>query len=149
VFAGFVVVATYVPYWGRAPAGFGPAVHADVPPVPRDALVMIFTPAPLGYVVPFVDSGARVIRPASNFTGPAHDNRLQREMAALVASQRGPMFVIRRADETDPGEEAMLARYGLRRQDERCLPFRASFDDHLALCPLERISPPPPAPAPQ
>jgi hypothetical protein len=118
-FTGFVVVATYVPYWGRAPTGFGPAVYADVPPVPRDALVMIFSQAPLGYVVPFIGSGARVIRPAGNFTGPAHDNRMQREMAALVASQQGPMYVIRRSEESDPGEETMLARYGLRRDDDR------------------------------
>ena len=141
VFAGFVVVATYVPYWGRLPLHLGPAVHASVPPVPREALVMIFTQAPLGYVVPFIESGARVIRPASGFTGPAHDNRLQREMAALVAAQRGPMFVIRRADERDPDEETMLARYGLRRVDERCQPFGASFDEHLALCPLDRQRP--------
>ena len=142
VFVGFVVVATYVPYWGRTPLHFGPAVQASVPPVPRDALVMIFTQAPLGYVVPFIDSGARVIRPASNFTGPAFDNRLQREMAALVAAQRGPMFVLRRSDEADPGEGAMLVRYGLRRQDDGCRPFRASFDERLALCPLARTAPP-------
>jgi hypothetical protein len=140
VFAGFVVVATYVPYWGRAPLHLGPAVDAKVPPVPGDALVMIFTQAPLGYVVPFIGSGARVIRPASNFTGPGFDHRLQREMAALVAAQQGAMYVLRRSDERDPGEEVMLVRYALRRDAAGCLPVPASFDARLVLCPLLRVA---------
>ena len=84
-----VVAVTIPPYWGRARLHTGRYFEVSVPPVASDALILLMTGEPFAYMIPFVDSGARVIAPVSNFTGPWHDNRLQHQMAALLAWQRG------------------------------------------------------------
>ena len=42
------------------------------------------------YLMPFLEPRARVIAPASNFTDPRFGNRLQREMAVLIADAPRP-----------------------------------------------------------
>ena len=98
------------------------------------------TGEPLGYIVPFIEPGVRVIAPSSNFTGLGYDNQLQREMAALIAQQRGPMYAIRYLDRVDAGEEATMAAYGLRRADVGCRKIRSNLEGTrpLGLCPLLR-----------
>jgi hypothetical protein len=101
--------------------------------------VLIFAFDPLGYVVPFLEPGARVLRPTSNFTNPGYTNRLQREMAGLIATQSGPMFVVRFSNRVDAQEEAALPTYGLRRDDAGCRAIESNLDENkLVICPLIR-----------
>ncbi len=142
-FSALVVAVTMAPYWGRSPLHAGRYIDVAVPPIAADSLVMIMSGQPLAYVVPFIDSGARVIAPSSNFTNPHFANRLQREMAALIAQQRGPMYLIQYLDRIDPAEEATLAAYGLRRADEGCRQIRSNLEENrrLGLCALARQEP--------
>jgi len=135
-----IAMVTVPPYWGRARVHAGRYIDVKVPAIAADSLVLMMTGEPFGYLVPFIDSGARVIAPSSNFTKPAYDNRLQREMAALIAEQRGPIYAIRYLDRVDAGEEATMAAYGLRRADEGCRRIRSNLegDRPLGLCPLFR-----------
>ncbi len=98
----------------------------------------MMTGQPFGYLVPFIESGARVIAPASNFTGPWHDNRLQREMATLIAHPPGPIYSIRYLDAID-APEATMAAYGLQRRDNKCRPIQSNLETPAGrLCPLVR-----------
>jgi hypothetical protein len=138
---GLVLVAvTVAPYWGRSRVHAGRYFDVTVPAIAADSLVLMMTGEPFGYIVPFIESGARVIAPSSNFTQPGYENRLQREMAALIAAQRGPMYAIRYLDRVDAGEEATMAAYGLRRGDEGCRRIRSNLEGNrpLGLCPLVR-----------
>jgi hypothetical protein len=136
-----IVAATVMPYWGRARLHAGRYIEVTVPPIAGDSLVLMMTGEPFGYIVPFIESGARVIAPSSNFTGPAYGNRLQREMAALIAGQQGPMYAIRYLDRVDAGEEATMAAYGLRRADDECRTIRSNLEGTrpLGLCRLLRV----------
>ena len=120
-------------------------VSVTAPPIPADSLVMTMTGQPFGYLVPFLDPGARVIAPASNFTGPGYDNRLQREMVALIGAHTGPMYAIRYLGSNDAREEATMAAYHLRRDDVGCRPIRSNLeaDRIVGLCPLYRREPGP------
>ncbi len=135
-----IVAVTVPPYWGRARAHTGRYIEVKVPPVAADSLVLIMSGEPFGYIVPFIESGARVIRPASNIASPGYGNRLQREMDALIADQRGPMYAIRYLDVIDAREEATMAAYGLRRVDEGCRRIESNLEGNrpLGLCPVVR-----------
>ena len=139
--SALIVALTVPPYWGRSRVHGGPYVDVSVPPIPPDSLVLTMTGQPFGYVAPFLPSGVRVIAPSSNFTGPQFDNRLQREMAALIAGHRGPMYALRYQNSADPGEDAAMAAYGLRRADEECQRIRSNLEANrpLGLCPLYRL----------
>lgn len=135
------VASTAAPNWGRAPLSAGPYFRVRAPSLAPNALVTIFTGEPVGYVVPYFDPNVRFIRPASNFTGPAHDNRLQREIDALASSYEGPMYVIRYRDRDDATEDAMLRRYRLRRDDGACSPIESDREKApLVVCPLVRLA---------
>ena len=135
-----IVAVTVAPYWGRSRLHAGRYIDVTVPAIAGDSLVLMMTGEPFGYIVPFIEPGARVIAPSSNFTGPGYDNQLQREMAALIAQQRGPMYAIRYLDRVDAGEEATMAAYGLRCADEGCRKIRSNLEGTrpLGLCPLLR-----------
>jgi hypothetical protein len=138
-FCLLIVATTAVPNWGRAQLHSGSYFKVQLPPIPRESLVLIFAFDPLGYVVPFLEPGARVLRPTSNFTNPGYTNRLQREMAGLIATQSGPMFVVRFSNRVDAQEEAALPTYGLRRDDAGCRAIESNLDENkLVICPLIR-----------
>ncbi len=138
--AVLVVAATIPPYWGRARLSAGPYFDVAMPAIAADSLVLLMTGEPFGYLVPFLPPGARAAAPASNFTGPWHHNRLQREMAALIAAQRGPIYAIRYLDATVAAEEATMAAYGLARNDAECRAIRSNREARpLGVCPLLRV----------
>ena len=137
VVAVVVVAATLPPYWGRARLHSGPYFDVRIPPVASDALILLMTGEPFAYMIPFVESGARVIAPVSNFTGPWHDNRLQRQMATLLAWQRGPLYAIRYLDASNAAENAAMAAYGL--VPGACEPIRSNLESRpVGLCRLAR-----------
>jgi len=134
-----IVAVTIPPYWGRARLHAGQYFEVSVPPMAANSLVLMMTGQPFGYLVPFIESGPRVIAPASNFTGPWHDNRLQREMAALIVHAPGPIYSIRYLDAIDAPEEATMIAYGLQRRDNECRPIRSNLETRpIGLCPLVR-----------
>ena len=111
--------------------------------IAADSLVLTMTGQPLAYVIPFLPPGVRAIAPESNFTDPRFENRLQRDMATLIAAHRGPMYALRYLGAMDAGEEAAMAAYGLRRDDEGCLQIQSNMEANrvLGLCPLYRLRP--------
>jgi hypothetical protein len=138
-FALGVVVTTVAPNWGRVPLHRGSYFDVAVPSMPANALVVVLSNDPIGYLVPFMPRGARVIRPVSNFTDPAQSNRLEREMAGLIASHDGPMFDLRLPTAPDPREEPALRIYGLEREDAGCEEVRSNLQVRpVAICPLRR-----------
>jgi hypothetical protein len=142
--ASVLIVATTVPpYWGRSRVHAGAYIDVAAPAIAADSLVLTMTGQPLAYVIPFLPSGVRVIAPASNFTDPRFDNRLQRDMATLIAEHRGPMYALRYLGAMDAGEEATMAAYGLRRDDEGCRRIQSNLEANrtLGLCPLHRLRP--------
>src|SRR4029453_9319898 len=59
---GLVLVAVKVaPYWGRSRVHAGRYFDVTVPAIAADSLVLMMTGEPFGYIVPFIESGARVI----------------------------------------------------------------------------------------
>ena len=144
--ASMLIVATTVPpYWGRSRVHAGAYIDVAAPVIAADSLVLTMTGQPLAYVIPFLPTGARVIALASNFTGPGFDNRLQRDMATLVNAHRGPIYALRYLGTVDAAEEAAMAAYGLRREDEGCRRIQSNLEANrmLGLCPLYRLRPAP------
>jgi hypothetical protein len=141
VFCLLIVAATAPPDWGRARLHAGRYVDVGVPVVPVHSLVVMVGGEPMGYVVPFIGRGSRVVRPQSNFTDPTFTNSFQRAIAATLAGHEGPLFQIRLTGENDVGEEAVLRDYELRRDDVGCLPIRSNLEPtprRLTICPLRR-----------
>jgi len=134
-----IVGQTSLPQWGRMRAGFGPTFDVHVPLVGRDALVVTAT-EPVGYLVPFLPAGARMMRLLGAYEDHPFPHRIQREMSAAVAAHAGPLFVLRWGDGIDPNEERMLAGYRLRRLDAQCEPVHTNLERRrLLVCPLERL----------
>lgn len=140
-----IVAVTVPPYWGRSRVHAGRYLDVSAPAVPPDSLILTLSGQPLGYVVPFLDPRVRVIAPASNFTDWRFGNRLQREMAALIAAHQGPMYALRYLGTTDEREDAATAAYGLRRDDASCQTISSNVeaDRRVGLCPLLRRGPGP------
>lgn len=97
--AGFVLLGLGQPAdWGRRPWSdryFGvvpPTIDAQEP-----ALVLMAGHEPSGYIVPYLPASARFLRIQGYFTGPsATPNATERAMSAVIASHRGPMFLLYR-----------------------------------------------------
>ena len=138
--SALIVAVTVPPYWGRSRVHAGPYLDVSAPAIPPDSLILTMTGQPFGYVVPFLDPRVRVIAPASNFTDPRYGNRLQGELAALIATHRGPMYAIRYLGVVDEREETTMAAYGLRRDDTGCRRIASNVEANrlLGLCPLQR-----------
>src|SRR4030095_17145423 len=98
--------------------------------IARASVVLPMTAQPLAYIIPFLPPGVRVIAPASNFTNPRFDNRLQRDMETLIATHRGPLYALRYLGAVDAGDAAAMAAYGLRREDEGCRPIPSNPHTH-------------------
>jgi len=139
-----IVAVTVPPYWGRSRVHAGPYLDVAAPPIPADSLVLTMTGQPLAYLIPFLEPRARFIAPASNFTDPRFGNRLQSEMAVLIATHRGAIYALRYLGASDATEEAAMAAYGLRRSDEDCRQIRSNVEANrtVGLCPLHRLRPP-------
>jgi hypothetical protein len=133
-----IVALTVVPGWGRERVHAGAYFDVRVPLVTSDALVLSAT-EPIGYLVPFMASGARVMRLLGTYQDDPFPHRFQKDMHAAVAAHAGPLFVLRWNDGIDPNEERMLAGYGLRRLDARCEAVRTNVEKRrLDVCPLLR-----------
>ena len=135
-----IIATTVLPDWGRTPLRPGRYIDVRISSLAPDALVLILSGEPFGYVLPFIASRPRSLRPVSNFTGPGYDNRFEREMASLIARHRGPMYVIRYLDVSDCGEEEALIFYGLKRVDAECQAVKSNLEGarRLGICPIIR-----------
>lgn len=124
--------------WSGAHFHAGRYIDVTVPSIPGDSLVLLLAGEPVAYLVPFMATAPRVLCAVSNFTGPGHHNRLQREISALVANPTGPMYVIRLLDVIDRTEESALAFYRLKRVDDRCQPIESNLEEgrRIGICPL-------------
>lgn len=122
--------------WGRT--AFGPAwFDVRVPPVERNALVLLVVDAPMSYVLPFFPPDARHVGIRNNVNGPERRNRLAERVRNVVREHRGPLYAL--SFPAGQGESDLLA-HGLRRVLGGCAEIRTNMPTSpIELCRLERM----------
>lgn len=135
-----VVVVTDRPGWGRMRFKPGETYFGvQAPTLPSGSLVLLYGLEPLAYVLPYLGTSHRYVRPSSSLTHPSHSHRLQREIAQAIETHRGPMYALRSTDTPAADEKLVLDAYRLRITQEPCLPVQSAVHPgRLTLCPLAR-----------
>jgi len=128
------------PNWGRMKFGTK-YFDVETPLLPKNPLVIISTLGSLAYLIPFMNADARFVRPESNFTSLTHENRMQKEIAEVIRTHQGPLFLLEyRAQERKIGDN-ILSYYQLYRNEQSCAVIRSNIDqDNIQLCRLERVT---------
>ena len=139
-----LLLATLAPMnWGRV--DWSDNYFGVVPPTlpdPDRTIILMSGHEPTAYVIPFFPPQIRFLRIQSYFTGPsAIPNGSDRLMQTLVASHRGPLYILYRGIEQATADSAVQA-YGLRRQADQCsvmhTHIEANIDDQIYVCKLAR-----------
>jgi hypothetical protein len=110
--------------------------NVSVPQVDRNALVLITSDAPVGYVLPFLPPDARHFGIVNSINDPARRNKLQETVRNAVRDHQGPMYQL-----TFPAGSGSLAlhAYGLERIQASCTEIRTKMvASPIELCPLQR-----------
>lgn len=139
-FCAAIIVATDRPGWGRMRFKQGETYFGvQVPTLPSGSLVLLYGLEPLAYVLPYLGTSHRYVRPLSSLTHPSHRHQLQREIAQAIETHRGPMYALRSTDTPVADEALVLEAYRLRITQEACLPLQSAVHPgRLTLCPLAR-----------
>jgi len=130
-----LVTTTAWSEWGRIPFG-RTWFDVHVPPIERNALVLLTVDAPMSYVLPFFPRDARHVGIHNNLTDPGRHNRLAEHIATVVREHAGPIYALSfpRGQGT-----ADLRTYGLQRVDGACADVRTNMPTSpIELCRLER-----------
>jgi hypothetical protein len=122
--------------WGRVPFG-RTWFDVRVPPIDRNALVLLTVDAPMSYVLPFFPADARHVGIRNNVNAPGRRNRLAESVENVVREHVGPLYSL----SFPKGEgEADLRALGLRRASGGCTEVRTNMPTTpIELCRLERI----------
>jgi hypothetical protein len=126
--------------WGRVP--FRTAwFDVRVPPVERNALVLLTVDAPMSYVLPFFPNDARHVAIRNSINDPARTNRLAEHVATVVREHRGPIYAL----SFPKGQgDADLRAHRLRRVDGGCADVVTNMPTSpIELCRLARSAEPP------
>lgn len=122
--------------WGRLPF-HGTHFDVGVPYMAPGALVVIGPTQPMAYIIPFFPADARFVSPQNNFLQAGQSNLLARRIEEIATAHRGPIYSLDFAVGGDV--DAVLPRYGLRRDAAHCSPVRSRLDTSaMQLCPVER-----------
>ncbi|MCW5773187.1 MAG: glycosyltransferase family 39 protein, partial [Rhodospirillaceae bacterium] len=137
--AAAILLATIHPPWERV-AFRARYLTLEAPPVPPRSLVLV-AGKPIGYVIPFMARDARFVAVANEMMHIGDTHLLARRATALIARHDGPLYLIEFVKHA-PGNDAILAHYGLVRGEAPCLPIKDAVEHgHARLCPLRRIAP--------
>ena len=136
-----VIFTTHYPKWGRIKFGER-YFDVKVPSLPENPLVIISTFGPLAYLIPFMNADARFVRPESNLTSLAYENKMQKEIDEVIRIHQGPLFLLEyRAEEERKIGDNILSHYQLYRDEQTCRVIQSNFDQgNIHLCSLERIT---------
>jgi len=143
IVAGLVMASTAQPQWGRVPHG-APAVLAQAPSIPKDAMVVIATLNPVAYVVPSLPPQVPVVALVNNFLRPGPQAaELQRRALERVRRHPGPLLLLTTREANQEryytGERILdfLTQMSLEADLGHCRPVRSPLDgDAVVLCPL-------------
>jgi len=111
----------------------------DVPPVAPHAVVLLTSPAPMAYVLPFFPQDGRFLGAMNNLNDPRRSNLLERTLAKIVREHDGPLYSL--AFPAGAGAEVLTA-HGLRIGEPRrdCALVRTNMSTSpLELCRLRRV----------
>lgn len=140
-----VIAMTRTPSWGRTDHG-KVAVHAKMPSLPPNAMVVIASLEPISYVVPSLPQDVRTIAVFNNFMHNGHQSLIHQKAIKTVNTHEGPLFRLLNA--TNPNErhydnvlmDVLLAKIGFSTQRSDCLPIVTVMQPSgLVLCPLVRL----------
>ena len=137
-------LTTVYPDWGRGAnpsAGIRPARYGDkyvdvrVPALPANSLVLIPTPEPVAYFIPFATPSARYLGIENNFLNLSQSNDLADGVKRLMRKPGAPKFVVNVGEFNSDRLNGLLARFGLRLDGGFCEPIRSNLEEHaLSLC---------------
>lgn len=133
------------PAWGRIRHGVQ-AVRVELPPVPADALVVLATQEPLGYVAARLPPTVPAVALLDNFLDPLDPTPFDRQVLARIRGHAGPVLLLTKRDaarEVWAGRRVfdVLAALGLSPDMDRCGSVRSPMEDTVVLCPLARAGP--------
>ena len=122
--------------WGRV--DFGPAwFDVRVPPIERNALVLLVVDAPMSYVLPYFPHDARHVAVRNNLVDPAQRNRLAMTIASIIREHAGPLYSL--SFPAGAGD-ADLRAHRLERVPGGCAEVRTNMPTSpIELCRLRRI----------
>ena len=127
---------TQASQWGRV--DFGPAwFDVRVPPIERNALVLLVVDAPMSYVLPYFPHDARHVAVRNNLVDPAQRNRLAMTIAAIIREHTGPLYSL--SFPAGAGD-ADLRVHRLERAPAACAEVRTNMPTSpIEICRLRRI----------
>jgi len=124
--------------WERVPFTEGAYFKVVPPAVPPDSLVLLASPQPMAYAIPFFPSDTRFVATANGFLAMHQSNVLQREVVRLVASHNGPLYLLEYRLQGAQSDFA-LRELRLLRERESCAVLHSNIDnDSMRLCRLQR-----------
>jgi hypothetical protein len=137
--ATLLVVAgvTVRPDWGRAESA-APRFGLQAPELGADALVIVATREPVGYLVVGLPKTTPVVSVYSNVLAPTECTGLLRRASQRIAAHRGPLWLLSPKGETI-GQQLLSEHFGLRSAGA-CLRYPSTLGDGQA-CPLQRVAP--------
>jgi len=130
-----LIASTRYPYLERI--GYGRHyIEVGAPLIEPKAALLLVDDAPMAFVLPYLPSDARFIGVNNNLVAPTMTHRLATEIARVVRTHDGPLYVLA----ATPGSNASaLAAHGLRRVEGGCVPVTSNLTKHaFELCRLER-----------
>ena len=137
-FAGVVITAKFPTWWRQKFEDH--FLSVELPPVKRNALVLLVAPEPMSYVLPSFPPDARFVGLVSNFNDPDRHNLLQKTIADTIRDHTGALYALA----VPPGADvaaAALAKVGLART--ACAPIRTNLRvSPIELCELRRTANP-------
>jgi MFS family permease len=111
--------------------------EVQVPAVENNALVLISTDAPVGFVLPFFPADARHLGVNNSINDPSRINRLAQSVAETIRNHGGPLYQLTVA--AGDGTAAVEA-LGLVRQPNGCSDIHSRMPNlSLQLCRLQRL----------
>lgn len=132
-----VVVTAKFPTWWRQKFD-DHFLIVELPPVKRDALVLLVSAEPMSYVLPSFPSDSRFAGLVSNFNDPDRRNLLAQSIAADIRRHEGALYALAVPPGRDVAADA-LAKVGLAR-DGPCKEIHTNLRvSPLELCELRRL----------
>jgi hypothetical protein len=132
-----LVATTTPPDWGRI--NFAHRwLRVTVPPVEKNALVLLTSDSPMAYVLPFFPQDARHLGINNNISDPTRATLLEYTIAQAIREHRGPLYSL--SFPGGSGSGALLA-HGVARNPGSCAAVRTNMQTSpIELCRLERIA---------
>ena len=131
-----VAAVTARPDWGHA-ASAAPRFGLQPPALGADALVIVATREPVGYLAAGLPKTTPVVSVFSNILAPTECTGLLRRASQRIAAHRGPLWLLAPAGNPD-GQALLSEHFGLQ-PARACLRYPSTLGDGQ-LCPQRRVA---------